>query len=425
MFAFKSLRSTFDSVGLTRISRRGRFAAVVLLLSSLFVVSPIVPVDLRSDVPILSQVLPQLEPVSATATCAQGGVCVVGDTGPGGGKVFYVATDTFTQIGATGTMCTNNCKYLEAAPTDWLTGTPGDPGRTWANGAWDGTGNNDNRSVTTSNAIGSGYQNSLNIVAQTGNTADNSAGVLARDYRGGTKNDWYLPSKVELNQMCKWARGQAWVSDLSECERAAGVNDAASGFCCFWYWSSTQKTGENGAAAAYWMIGSLDPRLSEGLSKANAGRVRPVRAFAQAPPPADLVITIDTTLGIEAKTVFLPITGITGGGITVDWGDGTPPETVTSDHRPHTYAAHGLKTISVSGGAFNNFYSPQCHSPTTANCTIFTGVTRWGNYSPTSFHQAFLNWSNLTSVPASIPASVTPLERRTMLTREMRWSGIM
>ena len=209
-----------------------------------------------------------------------GGECVVGNTGPGGGIVFYVqaAGGTFT----CGLNLASTCKYLEAAPTNWLTGTPGDPARTWANGAWDGTGSNDNRSVTTSNAIGSGYQNSLNIIAQTGNTADNAAGVLAREYRGGTKTDWYLPSKVELNQMCKWARGQEWVSDLSECERAAGVNDAASGFCCFWYWSSTQPTGVNNAAAAYWMIGSLDPRLTEGLAKANAGRVRPVRAFGPA-----------------------------------------------------------------------------------------------------------------------------------------------
>ena len=77
-----------------------RFAAGALLLSSLFVVSPIIPVDLRFDVPILSQVLPQVEPVKANATCAQGGACVVGDIGPGGGVVFYVAPTTFA-CGAT------------------------------------------------------------------------------------------------------------------------------------------------------------------------------------------------------------------------------------------------------------------------------------------------------------------------------------
>jgi hypothetical protein len=217
--------------------------------------------------------------LTVVQTCANGGECIVGNTGPGGGIVFYVSAANFT---STGSDCNTTCKYLEAAPTNWLTGTPVDPARTWANGDWDGTGNNDNRSVTTSNAIGSGYQNSLNIIAQTGNTAGNSAGVLAREYRGGTKTDWYLPSKVELNQLCKWARGQEWVSDLSECDRNIKLNGATNGFCCFWYWSSTQQTGSNGSAAAYWMIDSIDPLLNEGLAKANAGRVRPVRAFGPA-----------------------------------------------------------------------------------------------------------------------------------------------
>ena len=51
-------------------------------------------------------------------TCATGGTCIVGDTGPGGGIVFYVraAGGTFT---STGSVCGTACKYLEAAPTGW------------------------------------------------------------------------------------------------------------------------------------------------------------------------------------------------------------------------------------------------------------------------------------------------------------------
>ena len=54
-------------------------------------------------------------------TCATGGSCIVGDTGPGGGKVFYVRADggTFT---STGSDCGTACKYLEAAPTDQSAG---------------------------------------------------------------------------------------------------------------------------------------------------------------------------------------------------------------------------------------------------------------------------------------------------------------
>ncbi|MBJ7294354.1 MAG: hypothetical protein JHC78_12520, partial [Ilumatobacteraceae bacterium] len=51
-----------------------------------------------------------------TLSCATGGTCKVGDTGPGGGIVFYVAPKTFIQRAATGSMCKLDCKYLEAAP---------------------------------------------------------------------------------------------------------------------------------------------------------------------------------------------------------------------------------------------------------------------------------------------------------------------
>ena len=97
-----------------------------------------------------------LTPVtSSSLTITAAVVYAVGDTGPGGGIVFYVASGTFTQTGATGSMCTNTCKYLEAAPTNWLSGTVGDPRRPWSTGA--------NQSTAVSGAdatgIGSGYQN--------------------------------------------------------------------------------------------------------------------------------------------------------------------------------------------------------------------------------------------------------------------------
>lgn len=47
-------------------------------------------------------------------SCAQGGVCAVGDTGPGGGIVFYVQASggTFT----CGSTLASTCKYLEVPP---------------------------------------------------------------------------------------------------------------------------------------------------------------------------------------------------------------------------------------------------------------------------------------------------------------------
>ena len=103
----------------------------------------------------------------------------VGDTGPGGGIVFYVGGG----------------KYYEAAPSDWSGGA--DPGRTWSTGA--------NQSAAVSGAdgaaIGTGYQNSVDIVNQSGNVAATCGAVLARDYTGGGKSDWFLPSIDEIVEL--------------------------------------------------------------------------------------------------------------------------------------------------------------------------------------------------------------------------------
>ncbi|MEI6743537.1 MAG: fibronectin type III domain-containing protein, partial [bacterium] len=54
---------------------------------------------------------------TVAASCAAGGTCRVGDTGPGGGKVFYVAPTSFVSAGSA---CDTRCKYLEAAPIGWI-----------------------------------------------------------------------------------------------------------------------------------------------------------------------------------------------------------------------------------------------------------------------------------------------------------------
>ena len=114
------------------------------------------------------------------ATCATGGICVVGDTGPGGGIVFYVGNFTLTSTGA-------QMKYLEAAPSDWdAPDNPSDPSSAWSG--------NTSTSVSTADAIGTGAKNSTNMLAVSGT----GAAKLATDYRGGTLSDWYLPSNAEL-----------------------------------------------------------------------------------------------------------------------------------------------------------------------------------------------------------------------------------
>ena len=206
-----------------------------------------------------------------------GGTCIVGDTGPGGGVVFYVQASGGTfSCGAT---LASICKYLEAAPANWLTGTTGDPTRTWATDTDPGLGRGNQEALVSGAdgiAIGTGYQNSLDIVAQTGNVAATSAAVEARAYQGNSKTDWHLPSRDELNQMCKWQRGVAWTSDANVC--TGGILNSgpgASGFSGLLYWVSSEYT----AIGAWFQNFNLGTPSNTTKYTTLQIRVRPVRAF--------------------------------------------------------------------------------------------------------------------------------------------------
>lgn len=206
-------------------------------------------------------------------TCATGGVCAVGDTGPGGGVVFYVhASGTFT-CGAT---LTQNCKYLEVAPNTWNGGS-GDPTKLWAISTYQLT---DVSSITNNasaynNAlgIGLGYKNSLAIVAQ-GNDTTTAAGV-ARAYAGGSQSDWYLPTTAELNLLCQWARNvtQSVTTQCTGGTLNTGTG-ASGGFSSGLYWSSSEYDD----LGAWFQHFNYGDQLN-GSNKGGTIYVRPVRAF--------------------------------------------------------------------------------------------------------------------------------------------------
>jgi hypothetical protein len=118
--------------------------------------------------------------VTAAATCATGGVCALGETGPGGGKVFYVASSNFT---STGSDCGTACKYLEAAPSDHSSTV-----------AWC---SNIGSLGVTATGIGSGMSNTTTADS----TCTSGAIQVAADYANNSKTDWHLPSKDELAQL--------------------------------------------------------------------------------------------------------------------------------------------------------------------------------------------------------------------------------
>jgi len=209
--------------------------------------------------------------VTPTSTTCDGATftCQVGDTGPGGGIIFYVSSGTFT---STGSICNTACNYLEAAPSSgtnaWIDNQ--------ANYAWSGNTTTIIGATARGTAIGTGYANTLAIVGQaSGGDTANKAGTITRAYRGPNNlSDWFLPSLDEINQMCKWSRGITGVNlttVTTYCGVAGTLNTGlgAAGFAGGGYWSSSElyrQSFANGGQTA-------------GSNKAATYYVRPVRAF--------------------------------------------------------------------------------------------------------------------------------------------------
>jgi hypothetical protein len=204
-------------------------------------------------------------------------VYTVGQTGPGGGKVFYVASTPF----ACGPTRAATCTYLEAAPSGWNTGT--DPFLRWANTTYQSTTVNNSTSpeTATATAIGWGYRNTRAIILQGNSDTATSAAALADSHTvtvsGVAYDDWYLPSKDELNQMCKWQRGITG-ADLTTLTTVCVGGDlnrgtGAAGFAEANYWSSTEN-GSDGAWAQSFGGGN-----QTNFGKSFTRYVRPVRAF--------------------------------------------------------------------------------------------------------------------------------------------------
>ena len=171
-------------------------------------------------------------------SCADGGVCQVGDTGPGGGVVFFDA-GTKEAWG----------QYLEVAPSGW-SGTPSDPVATWcAEGQVGFT-----TRVRTGTALGSGLANTSAIVKACGSSS--AAGVAAA-YRGGGKADWYLPSKDEVNTLFR-------------------KRSAVGGIPAKSLWSSSQSS--HYPTYAWGQLLVSEGRYI-GSYKGYGGMVRPIRAF--------------------------------------------------------------------------------------------------------------------------------------------------
>jgi hypothetical protein len=149
----------------------------------------------------------------------------IGDTGPAGGKVFYV-----TDGGAQG---------LEAAPADSVSSIWGCFGEEIGG---------------TSTGVGSGAANTDAIIGGCTTETDSTAAEVARMYELNGLTDWFLPSKDELNLLYL-------------------QKDVVGGFTSGIYWSSSQASAVGAWVQSFGGFGQIDD------DKGFINRVRAVRAF--------------------------------------------------------------------------------------------------------------------------------------------------
>jgi hypothetical protein len=205
----------------------GSSGSTISSSSGAFTVTFTIPVALASSVAKIT-----LQSSShAALNCVLDGICSVGDTGPGGGTVYFVSASAFS---APGSICDTNCHYLEVAKKRWdgsndadsvslqLSSTQAvlpaqDQGTTFGTqvGTYRGT------TETNNWFIGQGFINTKLIAEISGNTTANSIASRVRAFAptgySSTVGQWFVPSFNELNELCKYANGQTTGNTAVQC----------------------------------------------------------------------------------------------------------------------------------------------------------------------------------------------------------------
>ena len=208
---------------------------------------------------------------TARSVCGSNGttLCAVGVQGPGGGVIVYVDS--------TNEMPTYD--YLEVAPEDASTGS----GVAWstntakcssfANSSCDIALLYDAATALGYAALGTGRAATAAIVVRhdAGGVAKTAyAAGLADAYTTTTASDWFLPSKDELNEVCKYARNTGQDPGASNVCTGGTLR---TGFTAGNYFSSSDAI-----AAAAWSQSFSSGSQSQ-ATKPASNYVRPIRAF--------------------------------------------------------------------------------------------------------------------------------------------------
>ncbi|MDR1787161.1 MAG: fibronectin type III domain-containing protein [Treponema sp.] len=170
----------------------------------------------------------------------------IGDTGPAGGWIFYADTTGFVSDSIT-------CHYLEAAPADLATAYQ-----------WGGYGT---LCGGTGTDIGTGATNTAALVTHNHGTPQLGSGLhlaaqACADYEYGGYDDWFLPSKDEINQM-----------NINLKQQGAG------NFTNIWPIYASSSESNRSYAWCLNSDGSSNDLILSYIMKDIPGQVRPVRAF--------------------------------------------------------------------------------------------------------------------------------------------------
>lgn len=251
---------------------------------------------------------------SHSGSCADGGDCVIGDTGPGGGVVFFVkgtgsfdasavATCPFSSQGECSMMWQSSSiivhmsaemqaalpfDYMEVAPASGLVSRP------WSSADWSGG--------TTEPRIGAGSAGTDAIkAAYPDDTQANNAAYYASAYSNNGKSDWFLPSTDELAVAAiRHANGELGANDPFSAAQIPGNNDAG----VFYGW--TTDTSQSNVVKIYPGFMHKNWSLTSGY------HVLPVRAFSATsdsvdptptPTPTPSSSSTSTPTATQTKTV--------------------------------------------------------------------------------------------------------------------------
>lgn len=208
---------------------------------------------------------------SATQSITTSAPYSIGATGPGGGVIFLASGAGWT----CGPTLNERCYYLEVAPpalglASWDTDTVNSVSRSWAQAPFQTTAVPDFGDRTSAQNIGYGYRNTLLIINQGNSDSTSSAAALAQSFSGGGVSDWFLPSRNELNELCKWQTS-------SDCGQTITIHNSAAGATGFVrgpYWSSSEFSNTDAYSRENRQGGNQG-----GGAKSSTALVRPIRAF--------------------------------------------------------------------------------------------------------------------------------------------------